>query len=175
MTSLRQIVANQRNAVRSTGPSTEEGKRRSRGNAVRMDCVRKPLSKLSRMSRTTGPSKPQSSPTTRPRPRSSASWCLGWHRCYGVCVVQLRSRPICFGSQRRYYKTVAIRRVNPSANKLFPFELSKPELRLETPRVIGRTMIPGAPTIKPSIHHGTCCIAFSGSPSLTMACFAPTQ
>ncbi len=31
----------------------EEGKRRSRGNAVRMDCVRKPLSKLSRMSRTT--------------------------------------------------------------------------------------------------------------------------
>ena len=35
MTSLRQIAANQRNAVRSTGPNTEEGKRRSRGNAVR--------------------------------------------------------------------------------------------------------------------------------------------
>jgi hypothetical protein len=35
MTSLRQIAANQRNAVSSTGPNTEEGKRRSRGNAAR--------------------------------------------------------------------------------------------------------------------------------------------
>jgi hypothetical protein len=35
MTSFRQIEANRRNAVRSTGPSTEEGKRRSRRNAIR--------------------------------------------------------------------------------------------------------------------------------------------
>jgi hypothetical protein len=35
MTSFRQIEANQRNAAKSTGPSTEEGKRRSRQNAVR--------------------------------------------------------------------------------------------------------------------------------------------
>jgi hypothetical protein len=35
MTSLRQIEANRRNAIRSTGPNTEEGKRRSRRNAVR--------------------------------------------------------------------------------------------------------------------------------------------
>lgn len=35
MTSLRQIEANRRNALRSTGPITEEGKRRSRRNAVR--------------------------------------------------------------------------------------------------------------------------------------------
>ena len=35
MTSFRQIEANQRNALRSTGPRTEEGKRRSRQNAVR--------------------------------------------------------------------------------------------------------------------------------------------
>jgi hypothetical protein len=35
MTSFRQIEANRRNATRSTGPNTEEGKRRSRGNAVR--------------------------------------------------------------------------------------------------------------------------------------------
>lgn len=35
MTSLRQIEANRRNAQRSTGPITEEGKRRSRQNAVR--------------------------------------------------------------------------------------------------------------------------------------------
>ena len=35
MTSFRQIEANRRNATRSTGPNTAEGKRRSRGNAVR--------------------------------------------------------------------------------------------------------------------------------------------
>ena len=35
MTSLRQIEANRRNAQMSTGPITEEGKRKSRQNAVR--------------------------------------------------------------------------------------------------------------------------------------------
>ena len=35
MTSFRQIDANRRNASKSTGPTTEEGKRRSRCNAVR--------------------------------------------------------------------------------------------------------------------------------------------
>jgi hypothetical protein len=35
MTSFRQIEANRRNARKSTGPTTEEGKQRSRGNAVR--------------------------------------------------------------------------------------------------------------------------------------------
>src|SRR6266436_9886397 len=35
MTSYRQIAANRRNARKSTGPTTEEGKQRSRCNAVR--------------------------------------------------------------------------------------------------------------------------------------------
>jgi len=35
VTSFRQIEANRRNALRSTGPTTEEGKRRSRQNAIR--------------------------------------------------------------------------------------------------------------------------------------------
>src|SRR5256884_5190731 len=35
MTSFRQIEASRRNAIRSTGPSTEEGKLRSRRNAIR--------------------------------------------------------------------------------------------------------------------------------------------
>jgi hypothetical protein len=35
MTSFRQFEANRRNALRSTGPKTKEGKRRSRLNAVR--------------------------------------------------------------------------------------------------------------------------------------------
>src|SRR6516225_9979628 len=35
MTSFRQIAANRRNASKSTGPTTEEGKQRSRCNALR--------------------------------------------------------------------------------------------------------------------------------------------
>jgi hypothetical protein len=35
MSSLKQIEANGRNALKSTGPTTQEGKERSRGNAVR--------------------------------------------------------------------------------------------------------------------------------------------
>jgi hypothetical protein len=35
MTSFRQIEANRRNALRSTGPKTEDGKRQSRRNALR--------------------------------------------------------------------------------------------------------------------------------------------
>ena len=35
MTSIRQIEANRRNAIRSTGPRTEDGKNRSRRNAIR--------------------------------------------------------------------------------------------------------------------------------------------
>jgi hypothetical protein len=35
MTSFRQIEANRRNAIRSTGPKTEDGKGRSRRNAIR--------------------------------------------------------------------------------------------------------------------------------------------
>ena len=35
MTSLKQIEANRRNALKSTGPRTEQGKHRSRQNALR--------------------------------------------------------------------------------------------------------------------------------------------
>jgi hypothetical protein len=42
MTSERQIAANRRNAIKSTGPTTAEGKRRSSRNALRhgLSCLR---------------------------------------------------------------------------------------------------------------------------------------
>ena len=40
MTSFRQIQANRRNALKSTGPSSEEGKQQSRRNAVRQPHTR---------------------------------------------------------------------------------------------------------------------------------------
>src|SRR5258706_9827078 len=43
MTSFRQIEANRRNAVRSTGPSTEEGKCQSRRNAIRHGLCAEPV------------------------------------------------------------------------------------------------------------------------------------
>src|SRR6202163_3447717 len=43
MTSFRQLEANRRNAVRSTGPKTEQGKRQSRRNAVRHGLTAEPV------------------------------------------------------------------------------------------------------------------------------------
>jgi hypothetical protein len=50
---------------------------------------------------TTADSKRLSSRTMMPRPRSSANWYFGWHRCCGACVAPLQSRPICFGFRPR--------------------------------------------------------------------------
>ena len=51
MTSFRQIAANRRNASKSTGPTTEEGKQRSRCNAVRHGLTAETSSAHSRMHR----------------------------------------------------------------------------------------------------------------------------
>ena len=51
---------------------------------------------------TTADSRRLSSRTMMPRPQSSASWYSGWHRCCGVCVAPLQSRPICFGFRPRF-------------------------------------------------------------------------
>jgi hypothetical protein len=43
MTSFRQVEANRRNARKSTGPNTVEGKQRSRCNAVRHGLIAEPV------------------------------------------------------------------------------------------------------------------------------------
>ena len=57
MTSFRQIEANRRNALRSTGPRTEEGKRSSRANAYRHGLTAETVVQRWRMRRIIGPSK----------------------------------------------------------------------------------------------------------------------
>ena len=52
----------------------------------------RPWSRSSRTSTTTAGSRRRSLPTTTPGPRSSGSWCSGWHRYYGDYVGPQRSR-----------------------------------------------------------------------------------
>jgi hypothetical protein len=57
MTSLRRLEANRENARRSTGPRTEEGKRRSRRNAVRHGLTAETVIEVLEDPRTTKPSR----------------------------------------------------------------------------------------------------------------------
>jgi hypothetical protein len=150
-----------------------------------MGCARKPSSILSRTSRTTERSKRPSSRTTTPGPRSSVSWCCGWHRYCGVCVAPPRSRPICFGYRPRFCATAEIghaREVSRSGLTPCPYALSEAACRCATiPGKTGTTtVISGQPSTKPLLtfpmgrlgtsHHETWRIASSGSPISTMAC-----
>ena len=58
MSSLKQIEANRRNALKSTGPTTPEGKQRSRCNALRHGLTAETVIAALEMQRITKPSKP---------------------------------------------------------------------------------------------------------------------
>ena len=77
MTSLRQIEANRRNATKSTGPITQEGKQRSRCNAFRHGLTAETVIGALENSRTTKRSKPPLSRTMMLRQPWSENWCCG--------------------------------------------------------------------------------------------------
>jgi hypothetical protein len=77
MTSFRQIEANRRNAIRSTGPNTEEGKRRSRRNAIRLGlCAKTVIDDGERqvLVRSTG----SADPSSTKKPRTMPGLCNSW-------------------------------------------------------------------------------------------------
>ena len=69
MSSLKQIEANRRNALKSTGPTTEEGKEHSRCNAVRHGLTARAITTL--------------------KPQWSESWYCASPVCFGGCGVPL--------------------------------------------------------------------------------------
>jgi hypothetical protein len=75
MTSLRQIEANRRNARLSTGPVTEQGKRRSRQNAVRHGLTAETVIDALEDAEDYAVSRWPSQPTMMPNRLSNENWC----------------------------------------------------------------------------------------------------
>ena len=93
MTSFRQIEANRRNALKSTGPTTEEVKHRSRQNAMRRMRDDEPPGRRRKLLLYLGPSNPDF-PAKQARPYFSNASCP-------CSAVTSRSGPIYFLGNRR--------------------------------------------------------------------------
>jgi hypothetical protein len=93
MTSFHQIEANRRNARLSTGPVTEEGKRRSRQNVVRHGLTAETVIDAWKMPRTIGRSKWPSRRTMTRNQLLKENWCSDSRACYGDCVAPPPLRP----------------------------------------------------------------------------------
>ena len=88
MTSLKQIAANRRNALKSTGPTTSEGKQRSRCNAVRHGLTAETVIVGSKMQKITKPSKLPSLQIMTPDQQLNVNLYFAWQAYYGDCVAQ---------------------------------------------------------------------------------------
>src|SRR5271168_3678852 len=97
MTSLRQIEANRRNANRSTGPNTEEGKLRSRRNAVRHGLCAETVVEIVEDIDDYRGFEAAIIADYDARTAVERELVLRWHRCCGDCGGPPLSRPICSG------------------------------------------------------------------------------
>jgi hypothetical protein len=95
MTAFRQIEANRRNASKSTGPTTEEGKQRSRGNALRHGLTAETVIGALEDAEDYKEFEAPSPPITTPNQRSSGNWCCGWLVYCGGYAALRPSKPAC--------------------------------------------------------------------------------
>ena len=96
MTSLKQIEANRLNALKSTGPRTEEGKQRSRQNALRHGLTAETV--ITALENAADYRNVRGSIASDYQPRSATEreWLRGLPRCSGGCAARPASRPGCF-------------------------------------------------------------------------------
>jgi hypothetical protein len=96
MTSFRQFEANRRNALKSTGPKSLEGKRISRRNALRHGLIAETaIDGLEDSEDYRGFEAAITSDYNAER-RSNANSCCVLRRFCGACIGSSQSRPICF-------------------------------------------------------------------------------
>jgi len=148
MTSFRQIEANRRNAIRSTGPSTEEGKRRSRRNAVRhglcAETVVETVEDIEDYSAfEAAVIADYDAQTAVERELVLRLASLLWRLRRATSI-----ETDCFGSRPRYCAIGGSKR-GRRASRRRPFALSKPRSRFPiNPRMVATTVSSGGPTIK---------------------------
>src|SRR4029077_17638964 len=100
MTSFRQIEANRRNAQLSTGPVTEEGKKKSRQNAVRHGLTAETVIDALEDAEDYAAFEMAVTADYDANRRSSENSFSDWRACCGASVVPPRSRPDCSRSRR---------------------------------------------------------------------------
>jgi hypothetical protein len=110
MTSWWQFQANRLNALRSTGPRTEEGKRISRRNALRHGLTAETV--IDRLEDGEDYRGFEAAIVADYDAETAVERdsCCAWRRCCGGCAGSSPSRPICFRSRPKSCATAATMR-----------------------------------------------------------------
>ena len=95
MTSFRQIAANRRNASKSTGPTTGEGKQRSRCNALRHGLTDETVIGTLEDAEDYQASEEAITADYDASRRWNGSWCCGLPVYCGGYAVSPASKPVC--------------------------------------------------------------------------------
>ena len=99
MTSFRQIEANRRNASKSTGPITEDGKQRSRCNAVRHGLTAETVIGTLEDAEDYKAFEAAIIADYDAQSAVERNWCCGWRACCGGCAAPQLWKPVCSKSR----------------------------------------------------------------------------